>query len=110
MLIPLILAGLAIGAIIMASSKGKGGVYNILIQSPAPIPSSAAMMATILEFDPNGVNSASVNSPAPGSTVLTVAFRNDYSPPLPKVGATFIFNGVPGTIRTVQRAPVSSGS
>ena len=110
-MIPLIIIGaLAVAAIALASGKAKGGAYNILIQSPAPIPSSAAMIATILEFDPNGVNSASVNTPAPGSTVLTVAFRNDYSPPLPRVGATFNFNGVPGTIRTVQRAPVSSGS
>lgn len=110
MLIPLILAGLAIGAIIMASNKGKGGVYNILIQSPTPIPSSAAMMGGILGFDPNGVNSIGISYPAQGSTVLTVAFRNDYSPSLPRIGAMVNFNGVPGTIRSVQRAPVSSGS
>jgi len=106
-MIPLIIIGaLAVAAIALASGKAKGGAYNILIQSPAPIPSSAAMVATIMGFDPNSVNSASINGTGPGNMVLTIDFRTDYEPPLPKVNQTFNFNGVPGTIRVVQRAPV----
>lgn len=110
-MIPLIIIGaLAIAAIALASGNGKGGVYNILFQSPAPITASQEMVASAMGWDPNGVNSLMMNSPAPGSTVLTVAFRNDYSPTLPKVGQTINLFGVPATVRTVQRAPVSSGS
>jgi len=108
-MIPLVLVGLgAIALIAIMGGQGKGGVYNILFQSPAVIQASAASIAQALGFDPNGVNYANVNTPSPGNTVLTVAFKNDYAASLPKVNQTVNLYGVPATVRSVQKAPVQS--
>ena len=109
MLIPLVLAGLAIGAIVMAANKGaKGSMWNIAIQSPAPIASSAAMIAMVMGFDPNHTQ-LSMNQDTPGMTILTIMFDDSYKAPIPTVGQTFNFNGVPGTIRAVNKAPTGTG-